>query len=287
MFAADLVLSPAYHPAKGLVFARIGAVQPDSVKVHIRYPQENSTDGILLVKYRPAIHDGQEGEMWQNGPSIQVQAIDDWVGSAVLASLWPNTTYECEDACVYVHILTHIKVTLTDILTNSTSHALPYPVSPLRFKTFPDHRLQTGSFFRFVTSSCLKHNFPYSPGAGNRIEGFELLSDNLWPSPANAVQAESSYTATTIASNAQGDASSLEVDLSSAMQGEVPPTEFLLLLGDFIYADVPYYFGDDKEAYSRLYRHTYASPSFRKIYEKLRECFLMFLSLKHLSDRLS
>lgn len=53
------------------------------------------------------------------------------------------------------------------------------------------------------------------------------------------------------------------------MQGEVPPTEFLLLLGDFIYADVPYYFGDDKEAYSRLYRHTYASPSFRKIYEKL------------------
>jgi alkaline phosphatase D len=47
--------------------------------------------------------------------------------------------------------------------------------------------------------------------------------------------------------------------------------EFMLFLGDFIYADVPLYVGDDKEAYRRLYRRNYQSSSFRKLYEKLRE----------------
>jgi alkaline phosphatase D len=45
----------------------------------------------------------------------------------------------------------------------------------------------------------------------------------------------------------------------------------MLFLGDFIYADVPLYVGDDKEAYRRLYRRNYQSSSFRKLYEKLRE----------------
>jgi alkaline phosphatase D len=42
-----------------------------------------------------------------------------------------------------------------------------------------------------------------------------------------------------------------------------------MFLGDFIYADVPFYFGDDKEAYRRLYRRNYLSESFRKVYERL------------------
>ncbi len=49
------------------------------------------------------------------------------------------------------------------------------------------------------------------------------------------------------------------------------PAEFMLFLGDFIYADVPLYFGDDAEAYRRLYRRNYQSDSFRKVYEHLRE----------------
>jgi len=257
VFAADFALSPAYRPAKELIFARIGAVQPDSVKVQIRYPQDNATEGFISVKYRPATHDGREGEMWQNGPSIQVHEDNDWVGSATLPSLWPNTTYEY-------------------ILTNSTSHALSYPPSPLRFKTFPDHRLQTGSFFRFVTSSCLKHNFPYFPGAGDRIEGLELLSDQLWPGPAKGVQKTSLPTTTSSAEGLGEATNSIQESYGERAPLAIPedlpetaPTEFLLLLGDFIYADVPYYFGDDAEAYSRMYRRTYASPSFRKIFEKL------------------
>ena len=50
-----------------------------------------------------------------------------------------------------------------------------------------------------------------------------------------------------------------------------PKTDFLLFLGDFIYADVPLYVGDDQEAYRRLYRRNYQSPSFRNVYEKLRK----------------
>ncbi|KZT59018.1 hypothetical protein CALCODRAFT_220426 [Calocera cornea HHB12733] len=46
-------------------------------------------------------------------------------------------------------------------------------------------------------------------------------------------------------------------------------TEFAILLGDFIYADVPKYGGDDLEMYRRLYRRVYASDSYRKIYEHL------------------
>lgn len=49
------------------------------------------------------------------------------------------------------------------------------------------------------------------------------------------------------------------------------PTEFMIFLGDFIYADVPIYWGDDREAYRRLYRRNYQSPSFKKVYEQLRE----------------
>lgn len=47
----------------------------------------------------------------------------------------------------------------------------------------------------------------------------------------------------------------------------------MLFMGDFIYADVPAYFGDDKEAYQRLYRRNYNSPSFRKVYERLRKYY--------------
>ena len=44
----------------------------------------------------------------------------------------------------------------------------------------------------------------------------------------------------------------------------------MIFLGDFIYADVPVYFGDQQEAYRRLYRRNYQSPSFKKVYQQLR-----------------
>lgn len=72
---------------------------------------------------------------------------------------------------------------------------------------------------------------------------------------------------------------------------EIPPTnpvkpkpavEFLMFMGDFIYADVPYYFGDTVQAYRRLYRRVYASLSFKKIYERLRESKMLLCLIAHL-----
>ncbi|CAK5264051.1 unnamed protein product [Mycena citricolor] len=108
---------------------------------------------------------------------------------------------------------------------------------PFVFRTFPDSRLTTGSHFRFVASSCLTPNFPYVPFHGRSIKGFDLLAQYLYP----VVQPED----------------------------PLPPAEFMLLLGDFVYSDIPTYVGDNKEAYRRLYRRNYQSHSFKAIYERL------------------
>jgi alkaline phosphatase D len=80
---------------------------------------------------------------------------------------------------------------------------------------------------------------------------------------------QSSDASSSTASEAtQQDTTKEDVALSSQ-------AEFLLFLGDFIYADVPVYIGDNKEAYRRLYRRNYLSDSFRKIYERLREVYLL------------
>lgn len=65
-----------------------------------------------------------------------------------------------------------------------------------------------------------------------------------------------------------GPKSALEKYLPQDLE---PAAEFMIFLGDFIYADVPYYYGDNAEHYRRLYRRNYQSQSFRQIYENLRE----------------
>ncbi|TFK72587.1 hypothetical protein BDN72DRAFT_836149 [Pluteus cervinus] len=123
------------------------------------------------------------------------------------------------------------------LATDEGNHIRDFP-KPLRFKTFPDPRLGRGSQFRFIASSCITPNFPYGgPTERKTIHGFDLMSEYLDPHSTK--------------------------DVSPA-----PPMEFILFLGDFIYADVPIYWGNAKEAYRRLYRRNYQSPSFRKVYEK-------------------
>jgi alkaline phosphatase D len=57
--------------------------------------------------------------------------------------------------------------------------------------------------------------------------------------------------------------------LTEAAPRELTP-EFMIMAGDTIYADVPHWSGDNLEYYRKLYRRTFSSLSFRKIYEKLR-----------------
>lgn len=122
--------------------------------------------------------------------------------------------------------------------------------SPLTFRTFPDPNLSTGTHFKFVVSSCVTPNFPYrGPWYRRSIKGFDLLANYLYPSIIQSIDPSDATLPATYPSQA----------------------DFMLFLGDFIYADVPIYIGDDKEAYRRLYRRNYNSDSFRKIYERLRK----------------
>lgn len=169
-----------------------------------------------------------------------------------------------------------ISSVVPDRLQDANETLLPYPAEPIRFKTFPDPRLAVGSHFRFLATSCATPNFPYAPLQGRRIKGYDLLADYLWPKPksvaAPLIVANASVNDTSLNETASSTTSSLAPSAPSVE--ETIPTEFMLFLGDFIYADVPMYFGDDKESYRRLYRRNYQSPSYRKVYERLRKSLL-------------
>ncbi|KAF8526853.1 PhoD-like phosphatase-domain-containing protein [Hysterangium stoloniferum] len=272
----DLIYQPIRHPASSLVFTRVGAVEPDNVKILVRWPEPE--DGIVRVVWRQATPSGTMATAWKEGPLISLHNETDWVGVGKIGGLWPSTDYEY-------------------LLAYENATHLPYPESPIAFRTFPDPRLTTGNHFKFVASSCMLPNFPYLPFKGDRIRGFDLLNDYLWPTVSvappsivsnDAASPREEQVPPTV--NASGDLASesptvleqtVSVKISNtstvlssspATASPVPstvPTEFMILLGDFVYADVPSYGGDDLEAYRRLYRRMYASPSFRKVYERL------------------
>lgn len=146
-------------------------------------------------------------------------------------------------------------------------------------------------------------NFPYTPGNDGAIKGFDLLADYMWPhrpsGKTHFVESDESPEQTSFGHPASesepandsapgtGTPNIISTDSFNASNTFVPPepdskapTEFLMFLGDFIYVDVPHYFGDLQETYRRLYRRNYASHSFRKIYEKLRACTFKHVMMK-------
>ena len=129
-----------------------------------------------------------------------------------------------------------------DTLADVMRRILPYPNSPIRFRTFPDSRLLTGSHFRFVATSCLKPNFPYAPFQNRRIKGFDLLADYLFPEPT-VVDTPETVPDSAASDNSTESPNSLEVNVDihanvsvSAVRDVIPaiehaaPTEFMLFL---------------------------------------------------------
>ena len=166
----------------------------------------------------------------------------------------------------FINIVSQVLTCLLDVLSDLNRTPLSYPSNPIQFRTFPDPRLQSGSRLRFIASSCVVPNFPYRGPLHHRtIRGYDLLSKYLDTSTSSINPLDLPQVLPP--NTTQEDPFSFEISKHS------PPaiTDFLLFLGDFIYADVPVYVGDDQEAYRRLYRRNYQSHSFRSVYEKLRK----------------
>ena len=86
--------------------------------------------------------------------------------------------------------------------------------------------------FTFLTTSCIIPRFPYNPlDHALAIPGFRHMADVINKIPGGA--------------------------------------QFMLFMGDFIYADVPKRFGTAAEDYRRKYRQVYASPDWPKVGQNL------------------
>ncbi|KAK4051877.1 hypothetical protein OIV83_002582 [Microbotryomycetes sp. JL201] len=117
----------------------------------------------------------------------------------------------------------------------AAAHHPAFPKS-LFFTTAPDPALSSasspgaGTHFTFASSSCVKPGFPYSgPRSKRTTKGAGYLKD----------------------------------------VAERVGAKFWLSLGDFVYADVPYYPGTKLASYHKRYRQTFASPEVKELAESL------------------
>jgi hypothetical protein len=92
--AIDFIVFPFFDIASTVVFTRVGAVYSDSVKIVIRYPQNNAPTHTVRVIWREFTD--QMSNVWRDGPVLNLTEENDWVDTVRLGGLWPSTTYECE-----------------------------------------------------------------------------------------------------------------------------------------------------------------------------------------------
>ncbi|ETN46411.1 uncharacterized protein HMPREF1541_00595 [Cyphellophora europaea CBS 101466] len=188
---ADLIFrGPLLHPAKDLRFSRVGFVGETSAKVLFREP---NADQLPLYAYLKAAHEPR----WTSVEKVYFLSDDtDYTHPLTFDGLVPDTTYT---------------YSLSNDLSGTFTTA-PAPYSP-----------HAGSI-TFLTSSCIKANFPYRLFSNSlALHGFDHLPKVLRSLPS--------------------------------------PASFMLFLGDFIYVDVPMRLSSSLRHYRSEYRRVYASPS--------------------------
>lgn len=179
-----------FYPAHDLSFARIGYVGPNSAKLLFREPDKR--------KYPVSI--------WHQ---VEAPGLFD----AHLVDTIPALT----DATDYTKTVTipHLQPETKYRWFTSANHNGTFTTAP------PNGKPPATGTFTFLTTSCIKARFPYSPFEHPLgVEGFRVLG---------------------------------------AMLGELKAS-FMLFLGDFIYIDVPRRPGVAIENYRQHYRQIYASP---------------------------
>ncbi|KAL9114700.1 MAG: hypothetical protein Q9227_001378 [Pyrenula ochraceoflavens] len=186
-YTADMVFRPLLYPSDDLRFARVGHVTPDSAKLVVR--EADASQLPLTLSYRAAV-----SESWTQAANKMYNLNDstDFTGGITLDHLDSATSYEYR-------------------FSNNVSGAFTTP-------------LANSDSLTFLTSSCIKARFPFSPFIDPlEIRGFHHLR--------------------------------------SVLEKLTSPSKFMLFLGDFIYVDVPWRMSYSVSHYRSEYRRVYSSPS--------------------------
>lgn len=184
-----------FYPVNDVAFSRIGYVSPTTANLLVREP--DSSQLPLVVFYQSA--EQEDSSKWvEEGIIYALDESTDFTASVTLENLKPSS---------------HYRYSLSNNRTGS-------------FVTAPLHGSKSANRLSFLTSSCMKPNFPYNPLSHPlRIEGIERMTDTVNKLPS------------------------------------VLRPAFMLFLGDFIYIDVPQRFGSTVSHYRSEYRRVYSSPS--------------------------
>ncbi|KAL4870214.1 hypothetical protein BDV12DRAFT_207917 [Aspergillus spectabilis] len=196
LFTADYLLRGFFlYPTTDLRFSRVGHISHNTADLLLREP--DTTKLPLVVSYKEAQDENSDPTSW-----IQAATIDtltestDFTDTVTFTGLSPSSSYH---------------YTLSN---NQTGF----------FVTNPAPDSSAANKLSFLTSSCMKPNFPYDPRRHPlSIPGVEKMTTAV---------------------------SSLR---------HLP--SFMLFLGDFIYIDVPQRFGSSVAHYRSEYRRVYSSPS--------------------------
>ena len=158
-----------------------------------------------------------------------------WLDGPVLANASPESDWV--DSVTLNNLWPSTEYDYSVVYLNGQS--IPGIPTQLPLKTSPDPKLTSlkasmwggngGTKLSFVSGSCVTLGFPYVPFGHYRIPGFDMLAEYI----------------------------------------KKHSTQFMIFLGDFIYADIPLSIGTSPENYWRKYRQTMSSASFRKVYEML------------------
>lgn len=188
--ARDFVL----HPTENVSFSRIGYVSSTTANLVFREP--DTAHLPVTVSYQDLT--ANTGDWHEQGIVYQLDNSTDFTVTVPINDLKPSTQYRYS-------------------LSNNKSGT---------FITSPKPESPESSRLSFVTSSCLKPNFPYNILSHPlRVPGIEQMTDVLAKLP------------------------------------ELLRPAFMLFLGDFIYIDVPYRLGSSLSHYRSEYRRIYSSPS--------------------------
>ncbi|OJZ82156.1 hypothetical protein ASPFODRAFT_210887 [Aspergillus luchuensis CBS 106.47] len=190
------------YPSNDLAFSRIGYVSPTTANLLVREPDPAQLP--LIVYYQPTEEDPSR---WtEEGVIYSLTDATDFTTTVTIKNLEPSSAY---------------RYSLSNNLTGS-------------FVTAPMPGSKSANRLSFLTSSCMKANFPYNPLSHPlRIPGLEMMTETVNRLPSLLRPA------------------------------------FMLFLGDFIYVDVPQRFGSSISHYRSEYRRVYSSPSWNKAQDGL------------------